>query len=74
MRNAEEDRDTTLNRCSYLYSFGFTARRAMPAEVSKASRLTHFLQASRSDLPAEVSKASRLTPFRKLTVPICAQK
>jgi hypothetical protein len=35
----------------------------LPAEVSKASRLTLFLQAKRPDLPAEVSKASRLTLF-----------
>ena len=35
----------------------------MAAEVSKASRLTLFLQANRPDLRAEVSKASRLTLF-----------
>ena len=32
----------------------------MASEVSKASRLTLFLQANRPDLPAEVSKASYL--------------
>jgi hypothetical protein len=47
-------------RHEYLFSVGFTARRATSAEVSKASRLTLFLQANRPDLPAEVSKASYL--------------
>ena len=61
-------------RHEYLFSVGFTARKATSAEVSKASRLTLFLQANRSDLPAEVSKASRLTLFRKLTVPVCPQQ
>jgi hypothetical protein len=47
-------------RHEYLFSVGFTARRATSAEVSKASRLTLILQANRPDLPAEVSKASYL--------------
>jgi hypothetical protein len=37
-------------RPEYLFSVGFTARRATSAEVSKASRLTLLLQANRSDL------------------------
>ena len=41
----------------------------MAAEVSKASRLTLFLQANRSDLRAEVSKASRLTLFLQANRP-----
>ena len=53
----------------YLFSVGFTARRATSAEVSKASRLTLFLQANRSDLRAEVSKASRLTLFLQANRP-----
>ena len=56
-------------RHEYLFSVGFTARRATSAEVSKASRLTLFLQANRPDLRAEVSKASRLTLFLQANRP-----
>ena len=56
-------------RHEYLFSVGFTARKATSAEVSKASRLTLFLQAYRPDLRAEVSKASRLTLFLQANRP-----
>ena len=57
---ANRQNTSTVATRRYLFSVGFTARRATSAEVSKASRLTLFLQANRPDLPAEVSKASYL--------------
>jgi len=66
---ANRQNTSTVATRRYLFSVGFTARRATSAEVSKASRLTLFLQANRSDLPAEVSKASRLTLFLQANRP-----